>query len=118
MIRKRAFHALATLAFGVAASTLAGCGALDKIDEMQLAADRDTCGKYGFVQGTDPFAACMQRTSMERQRRFDAQTKANMNVGDKKPDAPKMDCKTTEVVNASADGTSTQTQSRTTCVGM
>ncbi len=109
---------IATLAFGAANAVLAGCGALDKIDQMQLAADRDTCTRYGFLPGTDPFASCMQRTAMERQRRFDAQNKVNLNAGNRPDGAPKMDCKTNEVTTTSADGTSTSSKSNTTCVGI
>lgn len=47
-----------------AATLLSGCG----LANYQLQQDRQQCTLYGFQPGTDAFAQCMQKTSIERDR--------------------------------------------------
>lgn len=114
--------ALAALSFLGAAFALSGCGAIKELEAKQLEADRNQCANYGFAPATDAFASCMQRIDSDRKRAWaeaDKKRAAEAAAANQaKPDPAKMDCKTTEVVTSSADGSSSTTKSRTTCVGM
>lgn len=113
---------LAAVAWASAALALSGCGAIKELEAKQLEADRNQCANYGFAPATDAFASCMQRIDSDRKRAWaeaDKKRAAEAAAANQpKQDPAKMDCKTTEVVTSSADGTSSTTNTRTTCIGM
>jgi len=62
------FYMMATVLSAV--TLLSGCG----LANYQLQQDRQQCALYGFQPGTDAFAQCMQKTSVERDRMAIMQT--------------------------------------------
>jgi len=110
---------LAPVLLGVcAASMLVGC----TTPEEQAAADRQTCGNYGYTQGTDAFANCMMKADTQRKKAAaDWQAEQNRKWDAKTADPAMQDCQTTESVDvqgdAAAGGETTRTNSRTVCVG-
>jgi hypothetical protein len=62
-------HCFRITAVALAASALAGCAALDKMnaDHQQylLNLDKQKCSGFGFTEGTDAFAHCMMQLSQQ-----------------------------------------------------
>ncbi|SMO36733.1 hypothetical protein [Paracoccus laeviglucosivorans] len=52
----------------VCLTLLAGCEAMEEIEQINRDSDRATCSGYGFTEGTDAFATCMMRLDRERER--------------------------------------------------
>lgn len=56
------------LPLAICVGLLAGCDALDEIEQINADSDRSTCSGYGFTEGTDAFATCMMRLDRQRER--------------------------------------------------
>lgn len=51
-----------------ALALVSGCVSPEEQRAQQLAADRQQCSQYGFIEATDPFASCMQTQALNRDR--------------------------------------------------
>ncbi|MDR9861522.1 MULTISPECIES: hypothetical protein [Pseudomonas] len=102
----------------VAVAALSGCLSA----AQQAAEDQKTCASYGYQEGSTAFSNCMM-ISDQRRKKAQADWQAEQNrKWDQQTAPPAMqECSTTESVDvqgdASMDGQSTRTKTKTVCVG-